>query len=411
MLTSADGKGINMKNKIIKAAVMPLMTLALAFLLTTVQIQPALYAEAADDKKDSYEQKINALANQQKELLSKLEDIKKAENDTQAYTNQLNSAISVTQSKINTVTSLLEELNEELERLDVEIQETERSIEENYNRYLDRVRFTYENGNASYLELILGAESITDFLSRMERVGSMLEYDRNVVKTYKQQKENLESYKVSYEEARKTQEEALKTLEADKAYSQSLVGEYETYLTQLKKDENYYQSQYAEAKRQEEALDAELAQYLQSLQAKNPVPNQPGGGTAYTVKPGWPLPSGVGYVSSNYGSRMLWGVPDFHAAVDLACPMNTPIYALNAGTVVRAEWHYSYGYYVLVDHGGGIASLYAHCNSLLVSAGQTVEAGQNIGLVGMTGSADGYHVHVEIRENGTRVNPWPYLAN
>jgi len=129
------------------------------------------------------------------------------------------------------------------------------------------------------------------------------------------------------------------------------------------------------------------------------------GGTA-----SWVLEPGVAYtVSSEQGWRDLYGTADFHLGTDLACPAGTEIHAYNAGTVLISEYHVSYGNYVLVDHGGGLQTLYAHMAERAVSAGDWVESGQLLGYVGMTGSAYGYHLHFEVRENGEVQNPRNYL--
>ncbi len=124
----------------------------------------------------------------------------------------------------------------------------------------------------------------------------------------------------------------------------------------------------------------------------------------------WVLEAGVAYtVSSEQGWRDLYGTADFHLGTDLACPAGTEIHAYNAGTVLISEYHVSYGNYVLVDHGGGLQTLYAHMAERAVSAGDWVESGQLLGYVGMTGSAYGYHLHFEVRENGEVQNPRNYL--
>ena len=125
----------------------------------------------------------------------------------------------------------------------------------------------------------------------------------------------------------------------------------------------------------------------------------------------WPLEAGVSYsVSSEYGWRTIYGVEDFHLAIDLACANGTTVMAAAGGTVLRSEYHASYGNYVLIDHGNGLSTLYAHMSSNAVSAGDTVYAGQTIGWVGLTGNTFGYHLHFETRENGSTVNPRTYIV-
>ena len=111
-------------------------------------------------------------------------------------------------------------------------------------------------------------------------------------------------------------------------------------------------------------------------------------------------------VSSRYGYRS----SGFHGGVDLAAPGGSPILAARAGKVLTATYHYSYGNYVIVDHGGGISTLYAHASKLLVKKGQTVKKGQQIAKVGTTGNSTGNHLHFEVRINGKRTNPEPYIG-
>ena len=124
----------------------------------------------------------------------------------------------------------------------------------------------------------------------------------------------------------------------------------------------------------------------------------------------WVLEPGVEYkVSSEQGWRELYGEADYHLGTDLACSAGTEIRAYNAGKVLVSEYHSSYGNYVIVNHGGGLTTLYAHMSERAVSAGDWVESGQVLGYVGMTGSAYGYHLHFEVREDGEVVNPRNYL--
>ncbi len=124
----------------------------------------------------------------------------------------------------------------------------------------------------------------------------------------------------------------------------------------------------------------------------------------------WVLEPGVEYkVSSEQGWRELYGEADYHLGTDFACSAGTEIRAYNAGKVLVSEYHSSYGNYVIVNHGGGLTTLYAHMSERAVSAGDWVESGQVLGYVGMTGSAYGYHLHFEVREDGEAVNPRNYL--
>jgi murein DD-endopeptidase MepM/ murein hydrolase activator NlpD len=124
----------------------------------------------------------------------------------------------------------------------------------------------------------------------------------------------------------------------------------------------------------------------------------------------WPVDAKYRRISSKYGWRNLWGEKDFHLGIDIVGARKGEIaganvYASAAGTVITAKYHNSYGYYILIDHGNTISTLYAHCSKLLVKAGQKVSRGQVIAYVGLTGNTSGYHLHYEVRKNGSTTDP------
>ncbi|MBQ8332512.1 MAG: peptidoglycan DD-metalloendopeptidase family protein, partial [Clostridia bacterium] len=173
-------------------------------------------------------------------------------------------------------------------------------------------------------------------------------------------------------------------------------------------------AEYTKQKELENQINAELEQYLWELAEKQRKLEEQQKLEAQKYQAssqGWPLEAGVSwYVSSPFGWRNLYGVQDYHLGIDLACANGTDVLAFNSGTVLKSEYHWSYGNYVLIDHGSGIATLYAHMSDRWVSAGDTVASGQQIGNVGLTGTTFGYHLHFEVRENGSVTDPAPYLG-
>ena len=125
----------------------------------------------------------------------------------------------------------------------------------------------------------------------------------------------------------------------------------------------------------------------------------------------WPAPQYT-RISSYFAGRIdpITGKKSNHGGLDLAAPGGSPILAANSGTVIIAGYHYSYGNYVVIDHGGGVSTLYGHSSKLLVSRGQKVSRGQQIAKVGTTGRSTGNHLHFEVRINGQRVDPLPYIT-
>ncbi|MBQ7670844.1 MAG: peptidoglycan DD-metalloendopeptidase family protein [Clostridia bacterium] len=247
----------------------------------------------------------------------------------------------------------------------------------------------------------------------------MLEYDRNLKIKYQNEKIELESDKKRLEEDLKYQEDLLKKLEEDKAEYEKLSKEQAEYIAALEKDISDANAAYEQAKAKENALDAELQQYLAELaeqQRQQAIAAQQGNGGGPYVGGNfiWPL-YGYSYISSGFGWRTLNGYSDYHRGIDIPAPYGTPIHASKGGKVITATGHSSYGNYVVIDHGinsdgNGETTLYAHMSSIGCSVGQVVNQGDVIGYVGSTGYSTGNHTHFEVRINGTANNPLNFVS-
>lgn len=383
--------------RVVSASLAAVLTAALLVMAPA----PSNYVNAENAQVQKYEDQISELEQTQKELQRKISNVQSEASQTAEYKQNLDSLVYTLSQKISISQALLDELEVRIEETKTSIAEKEASIEETFAKFQERMRMSYEEGSVSYLSLLLDADSVSDFLSRVDRVNSMLEYDKTVMDQYKEEKEDLEAERDSLEASIALQKSTLEEMEADKATNEQLSEQAASYYNSLMEDQASYESQYAAAKAAEDQLDRELTAYLQSLQAQN---------SSQVTAEGefmWPLPVGQGYISCYYGDSDPNGAP--HYAVDTAISYGTPIYASNDGTVLKSESHSSYGYYVLIDHGSGRSTLYAHCSSLAVVAGQTVTKGQVIGYVGSTGFSTGNHLHFEFRINGNRTNPLNYV--
>ena len=362
---------------------------------------PTVDATSADIQHKQDE--LAALGQKQEELLGKINSLSKEEKATAAYKADLDSLVSTVTAKIATAEALIAELDTRIAETETAIAEHEAKIGETREKFKERMRANHEAGVSNYFSILIGAEDIGDFLSRAERVNAMLEYDKSLERQYEKEKADLEAEKESLESAKTLQEETLKSLKADKAESERLSKEAQSYINTLQADKSAYEAEYKKAKAAEQALDAEIQALLLDRQNQNSQQVTASGEFM------WPLPTGKGYISCHFGDRDPIGRP--HYAVDIAqIGYGCPIYASNDGVVVKAEWHYSYGYYVLIDHGKGRSTLYAHCSGLAVGAGQTVSKGQTISYAGSTGFSTGVHLHFEFRVNGQKVNALGYMA-
>lgn len=396
---------------------------------------------AADATTQSLQEQIEALDAQKEELEAQIADLnsqKAAGLDAKA---NLDSLAAVTQQKIAAAETLSKQLSEQIETTSATISEREADIETTFNKFLDRLVVSYEEGEASYLSIILNSSDMGDFLTKMDMVSSMLEYDRNLKIQYQNEKTELEAAKQRLEEDSSLQEEILASLEADKAEYEALSEQQANYIKSLEDDISKANSALEAATAQDNALNEQLEAYLYQLAEQqrqleaqrkaeeaarqaaaaaaaasnggttDPAPTSGADASNYYVGGGfaWPLP-GYSYISSGFGWRTLGGYSDFHRGIDIPAPYGTPIRASKGGQVVIATGHGSYGNYVVIDHQNGESTLYAHQSMLGCSVGQYVNQGDVIGYVGSTGYSTGNHLHFEVRINGEAQNPMGYVS-
>lgn len=366
--------------------------------------ETGLHADSSDSKEKETElkQKIKSAQEQQADLKKKLEKAKKGIENTENEKEYLDHLVTSTQAEIDATNELIEEYKIKIEQKNAEIDDMEKSIDEKFDQTMGRLRFAYEEGTASYLELILESESLPEFLSGVDRVGSMMEFDRSLMEELAAKLKVLENEKIVLENTQNEQIEFEKSLNEKAASLEQQIKEAEEYIIQLRANEKTYAEEYEKAKAAEKEANAAIEKLLAERQRST---NTPYWGGKFI----WPVPARYNRISSGYGWRVLWGRSDFHLGIDIPGAYGTPIYASNGGTVVVATWHYSYGNYVVIDHGGGYSTLYGHNSSLCVRVGDKVDQGDVIAKMGSTGSSTGNHCHFEVRINGKTQQPLNYV--
>ncbi len=384
------------------------LTKTAAAVMLTAAMLTGIPAGAAltDATVKSYEQQLAELQAKQAEALAKLDTVRDDYSDVMSAKAGYDELVALSIKKKDLTMQQLEAIETQIAEKQAAVTAAEEAIARQEKAFRERMVTMYEEGEAGFLSLILGAESLTEFLSRVDMITTIQAYDKQVISSLEENKAALAKNLEELEYSLQLRREAQATLEADIQAAQQLADESLAYMQELQNHESALIQQYHANKAAEKALDEELTAYLAELQKKQQ--KEYVGGAL-----GWPLPTDVHYVvSSEYGERDLWGQPDFHYGIDLACACNTPIYAANAGTVITSDVHWSYGEYIVIDHGGGQATLYAHMNSgcRKVFVGDTVEKGQLIGLVGTTGNSSNYHLHFEVRINGKHTQPRDYIT-
>ena len=365
----------------------------------SLSVLPAYAAKSVSDLKNELAENNKKTEETKKKIREKQEekDSQKAKKDElDVEIAGLEGDIAKVQEVIDEKTRDIEEKNNEIQRLDEELKETQKRLKK-------RMKVIYENGTESYIEIILNSKGITDMFTRIAVVEAILKHDNELMDNYRNQIEAVENAKAVVEKEKDEQVEAQKILEEKRNQLSSKRTEQQKIVDALSKDIEALKKQEAAQEKAAKDLQAQINSALKTPAQSN-VPYKGNG------KFGFPLTSYT-RVSSPYGYRIhpITGTKKLHTGIDYAAPYGTSILAAEDGVVLTAGWNSGYGYCVTINHGGGYVTLYGHCSSLLVSAGQKVTRGQTIAKVGSTGNSTGNHLHFEVRINGSTVDPTGYL--
>ena len=347
---------------------------------------------------------IADLRYKQQQIENQIKDIRQKADALKGEKKSIESEIQILDSELRALTLETEKQEVQKQEINMRIAESEQriidlidEIDTNNEILEERLRVMYMNGTGGYLEVILNAENLIDALTRVDMIQLIVKSDVELLKTINEQKLEVEEIKLAQE----TRRHELTAIINDLNVKQNEV------LVASRSKENYMsslQDNIEEIQRQEAAMEEQSKQIEKDILAAQRAVEYAGGEML------WPTPGNY-TITSHFGGRAdpITGVWSNHGGTDIRAPYGAPIVAANSGVVIFAGWHYSYGNYVIVDHGGGIATLYAHSSKLLVSPGQAVNRGDKIALIGSTGYSTGNHLHFEVRVNGVRKQPMDYL--
>lgn len=346
----------------------------------------------------SVQDKINQASKQKQEALDKIKQAEKQKDDVLAQSDALEREIDIIQTEIYAIDDIIATADAQILEKEEEIAKIQGDIDIQDEKFKETLRAMDENSTVSYIDLIFSSKNLSELLINIETINEITEHDMKIIDEMTRLKTEVEDKKAEIE-AQKAEQEEARSIATDKQNQLSVkIKEKENLAKALEKDIKKYTQVYEDARRQEESLKG-------SLKYSSSTSQYLGSGRFC-----WPAPSYT-RISSPYGYRIhpIFNTKKFHSGVDLAAPGGSNILAAETGRVISAGWNGGYGNCLVVDHGGGISTLYAHASKLCVSKGDYVTKGQVIAKVGTTGNSTGNHLHFEVLIGGKTTDPMAYI--
>lgn len=379
------------------------LALCCALLLLCWQFFGSPLSQAQAPELNQLEAQQEQVNQRQKALEDAKERLRKAQKDAQGNLLDLQKNLQSTDSKLQDNQTQLQEADAFLKSLEGKLLESQDNFENQRSATVARLQVLQRQQRVRGWAVLLQSESLTQLLERQYFLTKLFERDRAQLSAIAAQAVEVEAQRSTVADQKNGMALLRQKLLSEKATLEEKKQSQETLAQLLKQNEEAI----AAAQDQLERDSNSLTQLIQQKLAERAA--QSSGLTGIGRGP-FRLPA-VGPVSSLFGWRThpVLGTERFHGGIDFAIDYNTPVVATGGGTVIYADWYGGYGYAVIVDHGGGVTSLYGHNNELKVYEGQRVKAGQVLALSGSTGLSTGPHLHFEVRENGEPVDPQGYL--
>lgn len=348
-----------------------------------------------------YANNVGSLKNKKSNINKQMKNTQTKINDIKVQSKTVAEEIDSLDRQMDKASIEIDEAKEEIAKLQVDIESTlkelevaEEKLKEKDDLFKQRIRVMYMNGNTGYLEILLSSKDVKDFLSRKDMVQSIAEHDKKLLEYIKNQRDEIEQKKTTLEAQRASVEASKAKLESRRKQLEEVSREKSSLMTRLKADTEALEREYDKLNNYAKEIESKILQ-MQST------------GTTYSGGVmQWPLPSSS-RITSRFGYRNhpVLKRKKLHTGLDIGARSGSTVVAASSGTVIHSGWLGSYGKTIMIDHGGGIVTLYAHNSSLVVSKGQSVSRGQTISKVGSTGMSTGPHLHFEVRKNGKYVDP------
>lgn len=356
---------------------------------------------AAGAAAESLEDKLSDIQSRMEEQQTKASEAQEKIDNVSERLREIQERLNAANSEYKEVSDRLEETEEKLAENEAALEEAEEALTKHMRILNKRLRDIYKNGQINYLDVLFGAKDFNDFITRMELLKHIIKHDYDLIMDIKKQRAVIVAKKAELESNKRAIEELEKAARAKKEEIERAREEEQAVLDQVTNDRDLAEQAY------QELLEASKEVERMIRQSRYRVPSGEGDGHS-TGAMVWPI---SGPITSEFGWRThpIYGTSKFHSGLDIGGDYDEPVAAADGGVVIYAGWISGYGNTVIIDHGGGVSSLYGHNDSLAVSDGQSVSKGQTIAYCGSTGNSTGPHVHFEVRQDGEPVSPYNYL--
>ncbi|MDO5351057.1 MAG: peptidoglycan DD-metalloendopeptidase family protein [Lachnospiraceae bacterium] len=402
--------------------------IAAAVLLLAVNLSFPAYGTKKDV--EAAKSRATALEEEKKKVEQTLKNLEGQKADTASYVQQLDRNLEALSDELETLNGQITSKEEEIAVTQEELEEARKTEEKQYAAMKLRIKYMYEKGDTSFIDMLMEAKNFSELLNRAEYISKISEYDRQQLDAYAATKQSIADHEVqlegehqellalqesteakhaSVEQLLSVKQNELKNYETKIASAQGQINEYEKDIAA--QEEKIKQIEAEIKRKEEEEAKRKAEEEKKKALAANSSNNSNSTASSGNTKFIWPCPSSR-RITSGFGSRSspTEGASSNHQGIDIGASTGSSIVAAADGVVSIATYSASAGNYVMISHGGGLSTVYMHCSKLNVSAGQSVKQGQVIAKVGSTGYSTGPHLHFGVRSGGTYVNPTKYVS-
>ena len=346
-------------------------------------------AEDLEEEKARYDEEAAEALRKSSELQTRINTISEEKRILDLEVDEAVADYKEKKSELDATEARIEENKERLEKTEADFKKKNKALGK-------RVRDIYINGQVSYLDVLFGAKDFSDFMTRMDLLKRVIKQDYDLVQIVLAEKQEIETRRVQLEKDREVQEEQAEKAKLARDIQLQKQKKRQELIDRMQTDKAVYDRQYDELM----AASKQIEEMIKRSSYHMPV-----SGSGAMI---WPV---AGVVTSEFGWRThpIFGTSRFHSGLDIGADYGDAICAAQSGVVTYAGWISGYGNTVMIDHGGGIVTLYGHNQSLAVDEGQSVSQGQVIAYCGSTGNSTGPHCHFEVRQGGEPVSPWGFL--